>query len=65
MNDKKAEMLRRLDALGNATACINYCEVDFQLVGEHGCEPFKHWPADGEISVIYDRDGKVSHRVVR
>ena len=65
MNAKKEEMLRRLDAMQDATRDVTAAELDFAWCGESAIEPFYRWPTDGEISVIYDRDGKVSHRVVR
>jgi len=65
MNAKKAEMLRRLDALALATRDLTWAEASYFHNGEYAAEPFHDWPSDGEISVIYDKDGKVLHRVIR
>jgi len=68
MNAKKEEMLRRLDALAYATWNVTQAEYDYASGGEYVLEPFsgRYWQdSDGDVSVIYDRDGKVSRRVVR
>jgi hypothetical protein len=64
MNDKKAEMLRRLDALSIATTEMSVSEYDYSLHGESAQEPFRRWPDDAGVTVIYNKDGKVSRRII-
>ena len=65
MNAKKEEMLRRLECIESANSEMRWAEAEWDQYKDDAYEPFRGWPGDGEISVIYDRDGKVSHRVVR
>lgn len=57
------EKLRRLQCLAEATAEMKLCEEEFSILGESGAlrEPFYGWSHDGEINVIYDRNGRVDH----
>lgn len=54
------EVNRRLAALEEATAEMNCAEVDYQWKGEHAREPFRGWPVDGDITVVYGANGNVT-----
>ena len=55
------EKLRRLQCLEDATDEMLWAEVEYMQYGEDAREPFAAWSHDGEINVIYDRNGRVDH----
>lgn len=67
------ERLRRLQCLANATDNVTEAEMYFQDYSAMGipeyemndaAAPFAGWSHDGEINVIYDRNGRVDHVTV-
>lgn len=58
------EKLRRLQCLDEATYEMELCEQAFKIMGDDGPLPFEGWSHDGEINVIYDRNGRVDHVTV-
>jgi len=56
----------KLAALESATNELNACEYNYSIYGEECVEPFSYPPylnPSGEVNVIYDKNGNVSHRV--
>ena len=58
------EKLRRLQCIDDANYEILSAEHEYRALGENAHEPFAGWSHDGEINVIYDRNGRVDHVTV-
>jgi len=60
---RNEENFRRLEALRSATLIVTGAEAEYYLYGEDAHEPFHRWPKDGDINLIYDKNGKLDHVV--